>query len=321
MASSKNKRKKKGILRATTKALALVALLSLLTAVGISGYFYIQVRDLSIETLKGCFTTSWHQVSYCPSDPDHLRLSQPPDHLRWAVLLSEDAGFYQHQGFDWFEIHESLRRNWEERSFVRGASTISQQVAKNTLLSGERTLSRKIKEAYLTRLLERELRKHEILEIYLNIVELGGGLYGFRAASRHYFQAEPENLGPSQSAFLAALLPSPRAFQQHLESHGEVHGRHERQINRVMTRLARHNKIDLEELDLFKYRQELGLWRSFFLFPRDHEIWLQRQYADEISAYELEDLDPSSSEVDFSLDPLNGPVGEENTQEQEDSDI
>jgi monofunctional biosynthetic peptidoglycan transglycosylase len=134
------------------------------------------------------------------------QISEP---LVQAVLMGEDAGFYGHGGFDLHEIRDAFERNWEEGRTVRGASTITQQLAKNLFLSTERSYSRKIEEAILTLRLEEALSKKRILEIYLNVIEWGDGVYGAEAASRTVFGVSAANLGPAQASLLAAMIPSP----------------------------------------------------------------------------------------------------------------
>lgn len=130
-------------------------------------------------------------------------------HLKHAVLVSEDIGFFSHQGFDLGEVKIALSEALEKRELPRGASTITQQLAKNLWLSPSRDPLRKMKEAVLTWQLERHLPKRRILELYLNVVELGDGIYGVEAASHHYFGRSASTLRPRQAAELAAGLPSP----------------------------------------------------------------------------------------------------------------
>lgn len=129
-----------------------------------------------------------------------------------AIVLSEDWAFYQHNGFDWQQILDSFQTNLREGRFVRGGSTITQQVVKNVFLSNEKTLLRKGQEAVLAFRLERQLTKRRILEIYLNIAEFGEGVYGIGAASRLYFGKHPSVLTAKEGAFLAMLLPSPKKY-------------------------------------------------------------------------------------------------------------
>lgn len=131
-----------------------------------------------------------------------------------AVLTGEDANFYGHHGFDLYEIRESVEKNWERGRLARGASTITQQLAKNLFLSTEKSLTRKLKEAILTYRLERDLTKSRILEIYLNVIEWGDGIYGVEAAARAYFGKPAASVDLGEAALLAALIPNPRRFSQ-----------------------------------------------------------------------------------------------------------
>jgi monofunctional glycosyltransferase len=133
-------------------------------------------------------------------------------HLRNAVLVSEDSAFFRHSGFDWTQIKESAKRDWEEKSLVRGASTITQQLAKNLYLSTSRNPLRKVREVFISRELERHLSKERILEIYLNVIEWGDGFYGIDAASKRYFGKSASELYPEEAAVLAAMIPNPRRY-------------------------------------------------------------------------------------------------------------
>jgi monofunctional biosynthetic peptidoglycan transglycosylase len=127
-----------------------------------------------------------------------------------AVLAGEDNHFFEHDGFDYDAIRKAAEENWEEGKVVRGASTITQQLAKNLYLSESRNPLRKVREAMITRSLERNLPKWRILEIYLNVIEWGDGIYGAEAASQAYFGVPASRLGPGQAARLAAMIPNPR---------------------------------------------------------------------------------------------------------------
>lgn len=132
-------------------------------------------------------------------------------YTRWAIVLSEDWSFYQHQGIDVEQIKVAVNEMFEEKRF-RGASTITQQMVKNVYLSEERSLWRKIHEIILAQKVERVLTKERILEIYLNCIEFGPGIYGIRQASSHYFNKHPSAINPKEAAFLAMLLPSPKRY-------------------------------------------------------------------------------------------------------------
>ena len=139
-------------------------------------------------------------------------LSRISPHLRRAVVAAEDARFYEHDGVDWEAIRGALEKDWEKRRLSAGASTITQQLAKNLYLSSARTPWRKLKEWAITRRLERLLPKERILEPYLNVVELGRRTYGVEAAARRYFGKSAASLTPREAAMLAAMLPSPRIY-------------------------------------------------------------------------------------------------------------
>ncbi|MCX7983386.1 MAG: monofunctional biosynthetic peptidoglycan transglycosylase [Bacteroidetes bacterium] len=138
--------------------------------------------------------------------------------LRDAVIVAEDGTFWSHEGFDWYEFKESLERDLEEFRAVRGASTITQQLVKNLFLSPSKNPIRKIKEWILTWYMERTLSKTRILELYLNLIEWGDGIYGAEAASRHYFGKSASELTREEAARLAAVIPNPRRFHANSDS-------------------------------------------------------------------------------------------------------
>ena len=155
-------------------------------------------------------------------------------HLKRAVIASEDAGFAEHSGVEWDAIEQAWEKNQRaeqraERVQARapnrpvsarlvGGSTITQQLAKNLFLSGERTVPRKAQEFVLTLMLEALLSKQRILEIYLNNVEWGEGIFGAQAAARHYFRKDASRLGPEEAAKLAVMLPAPKRFEKRPDS-------------------------------------------------------------------------------------------------------
>lgn len=131
-------------------------------------------------------------------------------YLRRGVLVAEDNDFYEHGGIDTKAMTEALQRDWERKKLTHGGSTITQQLAKNLYLSPSRNPLRKIKEYFIARALERHLTKKRILELYLNVVEMGERVYGAEAASEHYFHEHASALTPQQAALLAGCLPNPR---------------------------------------------------------------------------------------------------------------
>jgi len=146
--------------------------------------------------------------------PFHLRyqwveIRRMPRLLQRSVILAEDASFWVHRGFDWHEVRAAFRKNLQTGRVVRGGSTITQQLAKNLYLSPERSIYRKLREMAITYQMERHLSKRRILELYLNIIELGPGVFGVQAASQYYFGVSVANLTPVQILLLAATIPSP----------------------------------------------------------------------------------------------------------------
>jgi monofunctional glycosyltransferase len=138
--------------------------------------------------------------------------------LKRAIIAAEDTKFLDHEGFDWEGIQRAMEKNQKRGQYVAGGSTISQQLAKNLFLSGERSVLRKMQEAIITGLLEALLTKRRIFEIYLNVVEWGDGVFGAEAAARHYFGVGAATLSPEQAAHLAAMLPRPRYYDRHRDS-------------------------------------------------------------------------------------------------------
>src|SRR6267154_1917123 len=139
-------------------------------------------------------------------------------YLKRAIIVAEDAKFVDHEGFDWEGIQRAMDKNQRRGKFVAGGSTITQQVAKNLFLSGERSLLRKGQEAILTAMLEAAMDKRRIFEIYLNVAEWGENVFGAEAAARHYFGVDAGSLEPEQAARLAAMLPRPRYYDRNRSS-------------------------------------------------------------------------------------------------------
>ncbi len=188
------------------------------------------------------------------NEPKHRQYWIPLDRIServvQAVRMGEDAAFFTHSGFDFHEIRESVRRNLERGEFARGASTITQQLAKNVFLSTEKSLNRKLKEAILTYRLEQSLSKNRILEIYLNVIEWGDGIYGIEAASRTYFGKSAAYLNSAEAAFLAAMIPNPRRLNP-ATRYKTVKASQER----ILGWMSRAGFLSEEELDAAKTRE------------------------------------------------------------------
>jgi monofunctional glycosyltransferase len=141
-------------------------------------------------------------------------------HLKRAMIAAEDAKFVEHEGFDWDGIQKAMDKNERKGRVVAGGSTITQQLAKNLFLSGEKSYLRKGEEALITLMLESVLDKRRIFEIYLNVIEWGSGVFGAEAAARRYFGESAAQLSGEQAARLAAMAPNPRHYEKNPGSRG-----------------------------------------------------------------------------------------------------
>ena len=138
-----------------------------------------------------------------------IPLSRVPSYVLDAIVVAEDGTFYEHGGIDWFEVQESIEKNLDEGRAARGASTITQQLAKNLFLSTSKDPVRKLREAAITLLMEQTLSKRRILELYVNLIEWGRGVFGIEAASRAFFGKSASGLTLDEGTRLAAVIPSP----------------------------------------------------------------------------------------------------------------
>lgn len=181
-----------------------------------------------------------------PGTADWVPLENITRYMELAVLTTEDGGFWRHRGFDQRAIEGSIRQNLQEGRFVRGASTISMQLAKNLYLSRDKQLSRKVQEALLTMLLEQELTKAQILELYFNVIEFGPDVWGINMAADHYFHSRPRELSIAQSFFLASLLPKPLA--EHFEEDGSLKRGRQVYVRRLMRIAHERGRLTAEEL-------------------------------------------------------------------------
>jgi len=159
---------------------------------------------------------NWNKRTAAGVATDSIRIWTPlkriSPYLQKAVIISEDDVFYQHDGINYETMKEAFRVNWEKGRYVRGASTLTMQLARNAFLHKRKTLLRKIRELILARRLEDNLSKTRILELYLNIVEWGDGIYGAEAASRYYFGKSAASLNLAEATLLASMLPNPKIF-------------------------------------------------------------------------------------------------------------
>ena len=202
--------------------------------------YTLGVLFITLLLYQGWFALHiWYWVGHNPGNTsfmqarlERMREKNPNAHLqqRWvsygriseqlkrAVIVAEDAKFSEHDGFDWEGIQKAMEKNQRRGRVVAGGSTISQQLAKNLFLSGEKNLWRKGEEAVITSMLEMLMTKERIFEIYLNVAEWGEGVFGAEAAARHYFNTSAAGLNAEQAAHLAAMLPRPLYYERNRNS-------------------------------------------------------------------------------------------------------
>jgi monofunctional biosynthetic peptidoglycan transglycosylase len=190
-------------------------------------YIYIGLPDVRELQTRNPTTTALiqYRVRQAQQSNKNMAIRQNwvefdeiPQLLKDTIRISEDAAFYQHSGVDFTELKESIKKNWEKGKYVRGGSTITQQLAKNLYLSTRKRILRKIKEYFITRRLEAHLSKDRIFHLYLNIIELGPGIYGVQAASLYYFNKNVDELDLEEIVRLTAVIPRPLKIDPRGES-------------------------------------------------------------------------------------------------------
>lgn len=240
---------------------------------------YVLISTPKPTDLKGCVTAKLFSVRLCPKDATYVKLKDISPHAKYAVIVSEDGSFYSHKGIDWFELQESINKNWEKGEYARGGSTITQQLAKNVYLTAEKSLLRKVREAIIATQIEKLLTKDEILERYLNVVEFGPNLYGIGRASQFYFGKSAAHLTAAEGAFLAFLLPSPKRYSMSF-TRKKLSPFARSQMRSIVNRMWHFKKID--ELDHLSALDQID---RFFGAPASTE------------ELQLEDVGPSQEEM------------------------
>ncbi len=205
----------------------LFAIIVYLAYIGISLSLMPPVSDVSDKKFSTTIQVKdwqgeYHPFVVGPQNPYWTPSSRIPAEMKWAVILAEDSNFYRHDGFDVKAIKNAIKYDLEKKSLKRGASTITQQTAKNLFLSREKSVTRKLKEIYLAWRMEQELTKGRIIELYLNVAELGPMVYGIGHGARYYFGKPASALTPRECAFLAAMLPGPRLAYNPYKNLGKV---------------------------------------------------------------------------------------------------
>lgn len=202
----------------TVRIIKLVIIIIFLILLIGSVYFYSSLPDVSYLKNENPKLTALMQerLDQAKSENKKLRIRQKwiryqaiPDLLKKTIRITEDASFYKHEGVDFDELKESIKKNFEKGKLARGGSTITQQLAKNLYLSTEKSFFRKFREYFIARRLENHLSKNRIFHLYLNVIEFGPGIFGVEAASTYYFKKSVNNLSLEEIVRLTAVIPRP----------------------------------------------------------------------------------------------------------------
>ncbi|MCK6596829.1 MAG: monofunctional biosynthetic peptidoglycan transglycosylase [Bdellovibrionaceae bacterium] len=239
---------------------------------GVSVWIYSIIPDR--KQLTSCMITRMYKVTLCPGTSSYIPLNQISKFMQKAVVLTEDSRFFEHKGFDWESIEKSAKENLAKGKIKRGGSTITQQLAKNLYLTKDKSMVRKIAEAFITIQIEKYLTKKEILEKYLNVIEFGQNIYGIKAAARHYFDKTPAQLDVIESAFLAMLLPNPVKYSRSFKSKQLTPFAYSR-VKTIIENLYQYNRIT--EADYVSAAQRL----EFFL-SKDEKEKLEAKSAEQM---------------------------------------
>ncbi len=222
---------------------------------------YYLVQDINISDLNKCFKTKMFQVYLCPGGNDYVQKQSISKHFINLIIISEDAAFYSHKGFDWHEIKQSFHANLRALSYLRGGSTITQQLAKNAFLSPVKSIERKFIEAFLANKIEKKFKKDIILERYMNVIEFGKDLYGIKSASRKYFQKHPSQLSVLESAALVYLVPSPKKYSK-IFTDKKLSAYAKKRIATLLRKLMLFKKITVEEQLYYTDRINEFPWKN-----------------------------------------------------------
>lgn len=253
---------------------------------------FIVLQIPSEAKLKGCLTASMNEVELCPGSKSYAPLRQISPYVAKAIVISEDADFWNHEGFDWEELEKSFQENWETGTYKRGGSTITQQLAKNLFLSKRKSLLRKGIEALITARIEKVLTKNEIIERYLNVVEFGPKVYGIKAAARYYFNKSPAEVDLLESAFLAMLLPNPVKYSVSFRKK-ELTPFARKRVKRILRDLGRTGRVPMSEANAALARVD---W-VFKPAPED-DLLFSEEELDAMANDSGEDLEPSATDLE-----------------------
>jgi monofunctional glycosyltransferase len=245
---------------ASAGMIILISLAIIGTVVG--GIVFLAYQSIpNIDNIDGCFKTSMYNVDLCPKNANYVRYNSLPKHLVGALIAAEDGSFYVHQGFDFEEMQNAFEKSIDAGRWVRGGSTITQQLAKNLYLTKEKSLIRKAKELILSTNIEKKLTKAKIIEKYFNVVEFGPNIFGISKASYYYFGKHPSALTPAEGAYLVSLLPSPVRYSASFRKSKELSNFNKKRVSHILRILNVQKKISEDDYAYEIARTESGLWQ------------------------------------------------------------
>lgn len=228
----------------------IVVAISLVLAIGFGIFIY---------TLPNINETSFKELKVLAKNKVISKLQKKKNYFKWTKLsdvnrdylytlvMAEDSNFFKHSGINYDALVDAMAKNYKSDSYTYGASTISQQVAKNLFLSNNKSLFRKLQEFFITKRLEKKFSKNEILEIYFNLAEFGPDIYGVRAASYRIFKKSPKSINAAEGALISLLLPSPRRYYYSIVQNHNISKKQKRKIKRVLT--------DMRFMEYISYKQ------------------------------------------------------------------
>ena len=212
-----------------------------------------------IYTLPNIEETSFEQLKELTKEKVISRLVDKKNYYKWTpvssvnrdylftIVMAEDSNFFTHSGINYDAIVDAMVKNYKSDSYSYGARTITQQVAKNLYLSNNKSMFRKLQEFFITKRLEKQFSKNQILEIYFNLAEFGPDIYGIRAASYRIFNKDPKEINAAEGAYISLLLPSPRRYYYSMVQNNNITNQQKRKIKRVLSDMRYMEYISQEQ--------------------------------------------------------------------------
>jgi len=281
---------------------------------------YYDVESTDIKILKKCHKTKMYEVFLCPGGKNYTRIDEVSKKFLNLIVIAEDSTFYSHNGFDWQEIQNSFEANLRAFSYLRGGSTITQQLVKNVFLSPTKSIQRKIIEGFLAAKVEKTYTKKVILERYVNVIEFGKNIYGIKQAARHYFNKSPSQLNVLESAFLVYLVPSPKKYSK-VFYNKQLTPYSRKRIKTLVRKLKLFKKISQDEHDVAVSKIDEFPWTNTNLFyrPTDDPDTILNE-ADQILPDPVEEQlqKDISDEIQSELDAENDLMDEDVIDDQDD---